>query len=347
MVIGTPVAAHADTRLQTGPDQMGLDQIVATGAVGALAEVRDGRSVWRGTSGVAELGTTRPVPVDGRFRAGSITKSFVATVVLQLVAEGRLRLDDRVEKWIPGTGQVTVRELLNHTSGIYDYLRTLAFPPSPEFFANRWRTYSADELVQRALAHPSAPDTPGTVYAYTNTGYIMLGEIVAKVTGRSYADEIRRRLIRPLGLSGTYVPESRPGIPGPHPHGYVLGPQGLVDYTEWNSSVMGAAGQMISTTADLNRFFAALLGGRLLPRRLLTDMETPGVRDGSYGLGLFLRTTPCGVTVFGNDGDALAYQAWSYSTLDGSRQVTIALTPNLQANLDDLVDHYVDQVVCS
>jgi D-alanyl-D-alanine carboxypeptidase len=197
--------------------------------------------------------------------------------------------------------------------------------------------------VRRALARPPTSDKPGSVFAYSNTGYILLGEIISAVTGHSYADEIRHRIIRPLTLTGTSVPGTSPWIPGPHPRGYVSGPDGLVDFTEWNPSVMGASGQMISTTSDLNRFFAALFAGRLLPHRLLAQME-----DGSpYGLGLFTRTTPCGVQVFGNDGDALAYQAYSYSTLDGSRQVTIALTPNFHANLDDLVDSYVDRVVCT
>jgi D-alanyl-D-alanine carboxypeptidase len=311
----------------------GLDRIVAAGAVGAVAEVRTDRGVWRGSSGTAILNTTTPVRADSRFRAGSITKTFVATVVLQLVAEGRLGLDQPVH------GAITVRQLLDHTSGLSDYLHTLDLPPSPEFFANRWRTWTPDELIQRAVAGPST-------YSYSNTNYIVLGKVIAAVTGHSYGDEIRRRLIRPLGLTGTSVPGTSPRIPGPHPHGYVRGPSGLVDLTEMNPSVMGAGGEMISTTSDLDRFFAALFAGRLLPQALLAEMERPGVPGAPYGLGLFFRTTPCGIPVYGNDGDALAYQAWSYSTLDGSRQVTIAVTPDFRSDLDDLVDSYVDQVVC-
>jgi D-alanyl-D-alanine carboxypeptidase len=344
LVVATPIAAHASpSRWQTG-----LDQMVATGAVGALAEVRDDHGIWRGSSGTAVLGTTTPVPVNSRFRAGSITKTFVATVVLQLAASGRLRLDDPAARWVPSLDpRITVRDLLDHTSGLFDYLRTLDLPPSPEFFANRYRTWTADELVKRGLSEPPTSDDPGATFAYSNTGYILLGQIISAVTGHSYADEIDRRLIRPLGLTGTSVPGTSPRIPGPHPHGYVKRPDGgLVDLTTMNPSVMDASGQMISTTADLNRFFAALFAGRLLTRPLLTEMELPGVPGSPYGLGLFFRTTPCGIPVYGNDGDALAYQAWSYSTLDGSRQVTIAVTPDFHANLDDLVDGYVDQVVC-
>jgi D-alanyl-D-alanine carboxypeptidase len=354
-VIAAPAAAVAAPE---EADRVGLqrrlDDVVAAGAVGALAEVRDEHGVWRGTSGVAELGTTRAVPVDGRFRAGSITKTFVATVALQLVGEGRLRLDDTIEAWLPGVvpdgHRITVRHLLNHTSGLYDVVRTLPMPPSPEFLDNRWRTWTAAELVQRAVANPPTFERPGSAFAYSNTGYLLLGQIVEKVTGQSYGEEIERRVIQPLQLSGTAMPGTSPQIPGPHPHGYVPtlqdGEMHLLDYTEMNPSVMGASGEMISTTSDLNRFFAALLGGRLLPGHLLDEMRTPGVEGGTYGLGLRQRDTSCGVRVYGNDGDALAYQSWSFSTQDGRHQVTVALTPDFRGDPDDAVDAFLNKALC-
>jgi D-alanyl-D-alanine carboxypeptidase len=322
--------------------------------IGAVVEVRDRHGVWRGTSGVSELGKTRTVPVHARFRAGSITKTFVATVVLQLVDEGRLRLDDTVEKWLPGVvpgdGRITVRQLLGHTSGLYDLLRTLPLPPAPEFLDNRSRTWTATELIQRALSHPPTFEPPGSAFSYSNTNYALLGEVIEGVTGRSYGQEIERRIVRPLGLHGTTLPGTTERIRGPHPHGYVpIGNDGqtrLVDYTTMNPSVMGAGGEIISTTRDLNRFFHALLDGRLLPASLLTEMETPAIEGGRYGLGMFLIETPCGVRAYGNDGDALAYQSWSYSTADGRRQVTIAVTPDFRSDLDDLVSSYLDEVFC-
>ena len=166
-----PAAATAtpDEADRTGLDRTGLqdrlDDVVAAGAVGALAEVRDEHGLWRGTSGVAELGRTRAVPVHGRFRAGSITKTFVATVALQLVGEGRLRLNAPVEAWLPGVvphgHRIAVRHLLNHTSGLHDYLGTLPMPPEQEFLDNRWRTWTAAELVQRAVANPADVRTAG------------------------------------------------------------------------------------------------------------------------------------------------------------------------------------------
>ncbi|TDW18823.1 serine hydrolase domain-containing protein [Kribbella kalugense] len=328
--------------------QTGLDGVAA---IGTVAEVRNGGDVWRGTSGTAVLGTDQKVPVTGRFRAGSITKTFVATVVLQLVAEGRIRLDDSVEHWLPGVvpngENITVRELLNHTSGLYDYKDTLPLPPSEEFYANRYRTWTAAEQIKQALANPPVFDKPGSQYDYSNTNYLLIGEIIQKATGRTYSEEIERRLIRPLKLSGTTMPGTSPWIRGPHLHGYVPKDGGLIDFTEMNPTLFGAGGDMISTTHDLNRFFAALLGGHLLPPRLLAAMKEAGTKDGTYGLGLSWHTTACGVRVYGNDGDALAYQAYSFSTADTRRQVTIAVTPDFQTNPDKSVDAFIDEAICS
>jgi D-alanyl-D-alanine carboxypeptidase len=286
---------------------------------------------------------------------GSITKTFTATVVLQLVGDGRLRLDDPVEAWLPGVvpdgHRITVRHLLNHTSGVYDYLHTLPMPPQQAFFDNRWRTWTPAQLVQRAVANPPTFEPPGSAYAYSNTGYALLGQIIEEVTSRSYGEEIERRIIQPLQLHHTSLPGTDPRIRGPHPHGYVPtqpdGEMHLRDYTEMNPSVMGAGGEMISTTADLNRFFAELLGERLLPGHLLHEMRTPGVEGGKkYGLGLAWQDTSCGVRVYGNDGDALAYQSWSYSTEDQDRQVTVALTPDFRGDPDDAVDAFLNEAFC-
>jgi len=272
-----------------------------------------------------------------------------------LVDEGRLRLDDSVERWLPGVvpdgEHITVRQLLNHTSGLYDFRDTLTvLPPDPAFLEMRSRTWTAAEQIERAVAHAPTSQPPGSKYKYSNTNYLVLGEIISRVTGQSYGEEIERRVIRPLGLHDTVVPGTSVRIPGPHPHGYVPisqnGTVGLVDFTEMNPTLFGAAGDMISTTADLNRFFAALLGGRLLPAGLLSEMKTPGTEESTYGLGLSWHDTACGVRVYGNDGDALAYQAYSFSTEDTHRQVTVAVTPNFRTNPDDSVNTFVDRAIC-
>jgi D-alanyl-D-alanine carboxypeptidase len=319
------------------PDlQQALDAVVSTGASGTLAEVRDEQGRWRGSGGVAQLGTQRPVPVDGRFRAGSITKTFVATVALQLVAERRLRLDDSVERWLPGLvpggAGMTVRQLLSHTSGIYNY--TDAMPLSGEEFLRdiRFRTFTPYQLVRIATAHP--PNfPPGQGWQYSNTGYILIGLIIEKATGHSYGQEVKRRILHPLGLRHTYLPGRWPFVPGPHSHGYLPVGEGdnlrLVDVTALNPSWAWAAGEIISTTADLNRFYAALLGGRLLrPAQLAAMRTTVPVEEGfGYGLGLYSIDLPCGVTVWGHDGGIHGYLTFSLHSADNRRHLTLSVNP--------------------
>lgn len=333
-----PAAAAPDTD-RTAVRQA-LDAIVAGGAGAALVELRDEHGTWRAASGVRELGRPSPVPVGGRFRAGSVTKAFVATVVLQLADEGRLRLDDPLRRWLPGAvpdDTVTLRQLLAHTSGIADY--TAAMPLDPEgMLANRWRTWEPWELVRLSDRLPP----PTTPWSYSSTNYVLLGLVVQRVTGRPYGAEVERRIIRPLGLRGTSVPGTFPFILGPHPHGYVPvvrdGRPQPVDITAFNPSAPWAAGEIVSTTADLNRFHAALLGGRLVSADRLRDMIGPTAGSeretswgghqvrSAYGLGQRRFELDCGITVYGHDGDAPGFSTWSFATADTRSQVTLSLT---------------------
>lgn len=312
--------------------QRQLDAVVAAGATSATAEIATRGPDIRVASGRAELGSDRPVPREARFRIGSESKTFLATVVLQLVAERRLRLDDTVEKRLPGVvpqgDQMTVRQLLNHSSGLHEVLQTLPSPRSEEFLQIRWRTWTTAELVARATAKPLLFE-PGSQAKYNNTGYLVLGMIVEKLTGNSYAHEIERRIIRPLRLHGTSLPRTNPVIHGPHAHGYLPierdGTVQLVDITKVNPSIMNAGGDMISTTKDLNRFFKSLLGGKLLPDHLLHEMQTP-FRDSKFGLGIIRLSLPCEVTVWGKDGDAPGYSAWTFVSPRNDRQLTVSVT---------------------
>ncbi|WP_327007979.1 beta-lactamase family protein [Dactylosporangium sp. NBC_01737] len=310
-----------------------LDELVADGAAGALAELRDDHGTWGGTSGIAELGTARPVPAAGRFRAGSIVKTFMATVVLQLVGEGQLRLDDTVERWLPGLvpdgTRITVRHLLNHTSGLYDYLGDLPLHDPAALVNIRWRTWEPRELVRLATAHRPLFE-PGAGWSYSSTNYIVIGLLVQQVTGQPYGTEVQRRIIRPLQLRGTAMPGTYPRIRGPHPHGYLLavvdGHPNPVDITAFNPSVAGASGELISTAADLNRFFAALAGGRLLREALWREMITPTPPAEQYGLGLMRWELPCGVTAYGHTGDFVGYSSLSAVTAGARRSLTVAVT---------------------
>ncbi|KOG23234.1 serine hydrolase domain-containing protein [Streptomyces viridochromogenes] len=302
------------------------------GGPGALVEMRDRRGSVVLTSGVADVTSHAPIHRGSRFRIGSMTKTFVATVLLQLVGERRVVLDAPVERYLPGVVRghgndgrvVTVRQLLQHTSGIPDVLDHL----SPrEILEDPLAHHDMRDLVDIALAHPPTFE-PGTGWRYSNTGYLLAGMIIEKVTGHSYRDEIRRRVIAPLGLRETYLPGDSSAIPGPHPRGYARPGEDapLRDITAINPSVGGPAAEMISSGTDVNRFLDALLRGRLLrPAELREMMRTrpTGNPDGrAYGLGLESRPLPCGGLYWGHTGDFPGFETAGGATLDG-RQATV------------------------
>jgi D-alanyl-D-alanine carboxypeptidase len=318
-----------------------LDRLVAAGAPGAAARVQDEHGGLQAASGVADLSTGRPMGPELHFRAGSVTKSFVAAVVLRLVAEGRLALSDTLERRLPGTlpygDQVTIRQLLNHTSGVPHNAapveRTLYASPQ-----GRLHAWTPRALV--ALVADRPPDfPPGTAWSYSNTGYVLLGLIVEAATGSTLDRELDRRLLGPLGLRGSRLPTHSPGIPGPGSRGYSLprGPSGevldgpLLDVTSQNPSHAWAAGGMVSDLQDLTGFFRALLVGRVLPPGLLAEMRaTVAVPPGSiplplydrYGLGLLEVETPAGRLV-GNAGGIPGFLNIALSTPDGRRQLAV------------------------
>lgn len=307
-----------------------LEAVVAAGSPGALVLVEDGTSRTQAAVGIADLRGRVRLRAGDRFRAGSITKTFVAVVVLQLVREGRLSLDDTVQRWLPGlvpNGRlVTLRQLLAHTSGISDYtadelfLRRTASEPR--------RTWTPQELVGRAVRMGPA-GSPGERFSYASTNYVLLGLVVERVTDTTVGEELRRRILAPLRLRDTsFVPGTR--VPGRHAHGYAPSVHdGIVgslatarDRSTASASWAWAAGAVVSSAPDLSRFFRALLGGRLLPSRLLEQMRpAPGAR---YGLGLATFSTPCGTAV-GHTGNLLGTVSAAWSTRNGRRRV-VAMT---------------------
>jgi D-alanyl-D-alanine carboxypeptidase len=347
LIAPAPVTA-APANARSGV-QEALDGVVAAGATSAIVETRDPRGRWLATSGVAELGSGRPAPVNGRYRIGSVTKTFVSTVLLQLVAERRLSLADTVERrlpgLVPGGGSITVRQLLNHTSGIFDYAEAMPVE-GEEFLKIRFRYYAPEQLVGIATVHdPYFP--PGTGWHYSNTNYILAGLIIERMTGHAYGAEISRRILRPLGLRDTSVPGVSTWIPGPHAHGYLQVGERAVDVTELNPSLAWAAGEMISTNADLNRFFKALLGGELLLPAELAAMKTtvPSFLGGS-GLGLYSVQLPCGRTLWGHQGDIPGYSTVSMHTVDARRQFTFSLTTLVDDGLGEALDRLVTAAYC-
>ncbi|MEU7577461.1 serine hydrolase domain-containing protein [Streptomyces sp. NPDC041068] len=340
-----------------GPDsvQRGLDSLVrADGMPAALASVtgRDGRTRTY-TAGVGDLATKAKVPRDGQVRIGSNTKTFTAVVVLQLVAEKKIRLDAPVDTYLPdlvrGNGndgrRITVRHLLQQTSGLPNYTKYEDLKP---------RYYEPRELVGFALKHPSE-FVPGKGWAYSNTNYVLAGMIIEKVTRHPLAEEIDRRVIKRIGLRHTYFPAPHDAtIREPHPKGYLKESAGapLRDITELDPSWTWAAGQMISTNSDLNRFFSELLRGRLLPRAQLAQMRTtvpaeyfgPGAR---YGLGLVSKPLSCGGLSWGHGGSYPGYETRGGVTDEGRRAADVAVTvqPKDKAAVEHL-EKVVDTALC-
>ncbi|MCW2984899.1 MAG: hypothetical protein JWR63_2469 [Conexibacter sp.] len=313
-----------------------LDQLVAAGAPGAVVFVRDGRRTVRVARGFSDLARKTPMRPTERFRVGSVTKTFVATVVLQLAGEGRLSLDDTVERWLPGlvpNGQdITIRQLLNHTSGLFDYTQDSTVL-RPYLRGHLTVARSPRTLVARATAHPPL-FPPGTQWSYSNTGYIVLGLIAEAAGGAPLGSQLIQRIFTPLGLAGTTF-ETLPRISGRHAHGYLATNNGRErDVTVFSPSFAWAAGAIASTADDLARFYRALLQGRLLRPDLLGAMKTTvamGPPGESYGLGLW-RTRSLGLSptnsltcgsVWGHNGDFPGYLAEAFSSVDAKRQMVV------------------------
>nr|WSW41919.1 beta-lactamase family protein [Streptomyces sp. NBC_01001] len=342
----TPTATAANTANATqagrGHDatRAALRALVEAGGLpGVAAQTQDGRAKWFGAAGYADTATGRERSAGDHFRGASITKTFIATVLLQLEAEGRLRMDDTVETWLPGLLRgngydgttITLRQLLNHTSGIADYTDDPAFvhdAAGPGFPEHRYDSHTPEELVAIALGYPPRPD-PQRAPSYSNTNFVIAGMVMERVTGRSYADEVTRRVIRPLKLRGTSFPGTAPQMPTPHPVGYSRlhrsEPDAEIhDATEQNMTWLGAAGDVISTGGDLNRFQRALMGGELLPPAQLKQMldEVPAGEGFGYGLGVEFATLSCGVKVVGKSGRTNGSLSAMVGTRDGDHQLT-------------------------
>ncbi|MGG7569495.1 serine hydrolase domain-containing protein [Streptomyces sirii] len=315
------------------------DLVEKGGLPGAIAKVRDRNGSWFAASGYADTSTGRKRSPDDHFRGASITKTFVAAVLLQLEAEGRLSLDDTVEAWLPGLVEgngydgstITLRQLLNHTSGIADYTADPAFihnAAGPGFPEHRYDTHTPEELVATALKYPPRPD-PEKAPLYSNTNFVVAGMVIEEATGHSYGQEVTRRIIEPLKLTGTSFPGTAPQLPNPHPVGYSRlhqeGPDAKIhDATEQNMTWLGAAGDVITTSSDLNRFQRALTSGQLLPPAQMKEMldEVPAGDGVGYGLGVEFAQLSCGVKVVGKSGRANGSLSAMVGTLDGKHQLT-------------------------
>jgi D-alanyl-D-alanine carboxypeptidase len=233
---------------------------------------------------------------------------------------------------------VTLRELMNHTSGLFNYTDAI----DPASFARAW---SPSELLALPFVHP-ANFAPGTNWSYSNTNYVLLGLVVEAVTGDALGHALQERIFTPLGLSSTSLPPTIELAPD-FVHGYVKLPSTpLVDATAaLNPSWGWAAGGMVSNARDVTTFYRALLRGKLLPPTQLDEMETPSAIAGNDGLGIVSSFPSCG-HAFGHNGDFLAWRTIVYSTANGKRQAVVMVNVN-DAYVDwDRLDALAQKALC-
>ncbi|MEI4623767.1 beta-lactamase family protein [Bacillus pfraonensis] len=321
-----PTNGNVNAMYKKTPPQQAVDKAANTKNIpGVIVAVKNGDVNWSYASGEANIERNHKVDADSAFRIGSTTKTFVATVALQLVGEKKLSLDDTVEKWMPGLvkgkgydgNKITIRQLLNHTSGIPDFL-------TPEFktklLENPSGNYTPEQLIARALELE-----PVTGWAYSSTNTVIVGLIIQKVTGETYAEQIKKRIIEPLALKETFLPGSSMDIPKKNARGYLNTGDKLVDITVLNPSFANAGGEMISTGEDLTTFFRALLGGKLLTPEMQKEMMTSTVDSplGKYGLGIHATKLPDGTEVWGHGGGIPGFTNFAGGTEDGQHVISI------------------------
>ncbi|HET6737108.1 serine hydrolase domain-containing protein [Mycobacterium sp.] len=327
--------------------------VVTDDLAGGVAVVRDGAALTRFAAGHADVESREGFAPPTHVRVASITKTFVAATVLQLVAEGNMDLDAPIETYLPGrirgegidANAITVRQLLRHQSGLAEYFDEDTPPPT--------EPATADQLLDMALTQP-AQFPPGAEMKYTNTNYIIAGLLIEKVTGRPAADEITRRIIVPLGLFETYFPAAGDtGLRQPFAHGYEVVGGSRKDVTDFNASAAGMAGALVSINEDTSAFITALLDGRVVPGAQLEEMmETVPMTGGdgllNYGLGLTSVSLPCGVTAWGHGGDIDGYHSLMLKPFDGPA-ISMTFTqspPDTESIADDPRGIVLDALYC-
>jgi D-alanyl-D-alanine carboxypeptidase len=322
-------------RTAGGPDglQKSLDALVAAGAPGAILFVRDGAHTTQLSAGLGHIARKTPIHAGDRFKIASLTKTYTATVVLQLVGEGKLALGDTVERRLPGVvpngRRITIRQLLNHTSGLHEFEDDPRYlkPYMAGDFGFRW---SPRQLVRIGVSHEPL-FAPGTGWSYSNTNYVVAQLIVERVTRHGLGAELKRRIFKPLKLRRTsYGRALTP--PTAYAHGYMLlGKPPLTDVTGLSPTMAPGSGGIVSTVREISDFYRALLSGRLLPTTQLRAMKaTVSERTGKdaaggpgYGLGIARTNSACGG--WGHSGELPGYDISTAFSEDGRRQAVLMI----------------------
>ncbi|WP_437949502.1 serine hydrolase domain-containing protein [Sorangium sp. So ce296] len=307
---------------------------------GAAAAVDVGGCSFRGAAGMADVATGTPMKPGDLFRVGSITKTFVSTLVLMLRADGDLSLDDDVSRYVPGVpggDRITIRQILNHTSGLFDYTETHGFLSAVE--ADPTRVWAPEELIVFSAREPPCFE-PGRGFEYSNTNYIVAGLLLEAVSGKPVVELLHTRILEPAGLANTYLDGAEPAVPG-LVRGYGSYDGELVDTTSAvDPSSAWTSGGLVSNTDDLTAFFVQLLDGGLLGPAELAEMTT-GVDALSsdlleYGLGLAQRSSPAGAT-HGHGGSMWGFVSASYHAVERDAAITV-LVNHEDGDAEKIVD---------
>ena len=359
-LVASIVAGCCGPNEASGPSlqqvQAALDAAVEAGAPGIMLVIRGPDSIELLTSGEASIERGRPMRGDDLFRIASVTKSFTAALVMMLVADGALSLDDTVADLAPDLlehgDEVTVRQLLGHTSGLPDYTKVDVFGER----AGSGATLSP-QLVLGLVAHRRPLFRPGSDYEYSDTDNIVLGMIVEIVTGNTFEDELRSRILDPLGLDQTILATSF-RYPKPHLEGYQFDadsrePENVTD-VRIHPDGAWASGAIISTVGDVSRFFGALFRGELVPAELLGQMmvtvpgagSPPGPGNNNAGLGIFGWEVSCG-EIWGHTGSWPGFRVLGAASPDGSSALAMVVNAtNAPDELDAAILHAQELAAC-
>jgi D-alanyl-D-alanine carboxypeptidase len=328
-----PAAAPTEAKLQRQ-----LNSLVAAegGPPGAIVTLRRGARIRVLTAGVADVKTRRAPRAGDHMRIASVAKAFSGAVALRLVADDSLNLDATIGDLLPNLPRawsaVTVRQLLNHTSGLPDYTESAGFRRQ---FQNDPGAYVSPSKIISWVRRDKLGFTPGSRYEYSNTDNIVVGLIAETVSGRPYGRLLQETAFEPLGLRRTSFPR-RPALPRPFIHGYLIADDmGATEdvSTLLNPSGAWASGGIVSTPRDLNTFIGGYLAGRLFPASLQSQQlrfvrggqsSPPGPGSNSAGLAVFRYRTRCG-TVYGHTGNFPGYVQFAAASRDGSRALTTSL----------------------
>ncbi|WP_370370891.1 serine hydrolase domain-containing protein [Catenulispora sp. GP43] len=328
--------------------QAAIQTLPSDDAAGDVVRVGEPGELWTGSTVDAETG--RQIPPNAHFHAGSIAKTFETVVILQLAAEGRIDLDQTIQHYMPGLlpdrfAPITVRELINFTSGLPDVDEGAPPATADQVIATRFGYRTFDQIIQQTLSPtdgrpaPVSHFTPGTEQEYNSLGFRIGGALIEHITGHSYKQELTARVLRPLHLTQTSVPEDDPVMPKPYLHGYMTDSQGrAVDVSEQG----GDPSNLITTPADLDRFITALMQGRLLPaaqQKELFALPTDGQghllpfvngtscpKVACFGAGLMSTTLPNGAVLWGKTGHDDGYANGMFATRDLSIRAVYSIS---------------------